>query len=121
MNEKQAVQRLKQGDIGGLEYLVAMHQVRAVRASYLITWDVQLAEEIVQETFLQVYRSINGFDGNRPFEPWFMRSVVNASVKAVKKSVRQVNVDDVDESVFVEIVRKVEPVELQVENIELQN
>lgn len=121
MDEKQAVQRLTQGDIGGLEYLVVMHQVRAIRASYLITRDVGLAEEIVQEAFLRAYRSIQGFDPTRSFEPWFMRSVVNASVKAVKKSARQVNVEDVDESVLAEFVRKVEPVELQVENIELQN
>ena len=121
MDEKLAVKRLKQGDIGGLEYLVVMHQVRAIRASYLITRDVGLAEEIVQEAFLQVYRSIQGFDPTRAFEPWFMRSVVNASVKAMKKSARQVNVEDIDESVLAEFVRKVEPVELQVENIELQN
>jgi hypothetical protein len=44
MDEQQAIQRLKRGDIGGLEILVNVYQVRAVRTAYLITRDVALAE-----------------------------------------------------------------------------
>ena len=78
MDETQAVQQLKQGDISGLEFLVARHQVKAVRTAYLITRDLGLAEDVAQDSFLQAFRSIRGFDSTRPFEPWFMRSVVNA-------------------------------------------
>jgi RNA polymerase sigma-70 factor, ECF subfamily len=120
MDEKEAIQRIKQDDISGLEFLVQCHQVRAVRVAYLITRDAGLAEEVVQETFLQVYRSIRGFDQNRPFEPWFMRSVVNASVKAMKRSARQVNFD-ADKSLLMEITHGVESVESQVESLELQS
>jgi RNA polymerase sigma-70 factor (ECF subfamily) len=104
-----------------LEFLVQCHQVRAVRAAYLITRDAGLAEEIVQEAFLRVYRSIRSFDGNRPFEPWFMRSVVNASLKAMKRSAWQINFDETDESVLMEIVPRAASVELQVESVELQS
>ncbi|OGO75406.1 MAG: hypothetical protein A3K45_02600 [Chloroflexi bacterium RIFOXYC12_FULL_59_14] len=45
MEEQQAIQRLKDGDIGGLEFLVACHQVKAVRTAYLITRDLGLAED----------------------------------------------------------------------------
>ena len=78
MDEKQAIQRLKIGDIGGLEFLVTRHQVKAVRTAYLITRDAALAEDIVQDSFLQAYRSIGSFDRTHPFELWFMRNVVNA-------------------------------------------
>jgi RNA polymerase sigma-70 factor (ECF subfamily) len=121
MDEKEAIHCLKQEDISGLEYLVHCHQVRAVRAAYLITRDAGLAEEIVQEAFLRAYRSIRSFDENRPFEPWFMRSVVNASVKAMQRSARQINFDEADEAFLMEIVHRVEPVELQVESLELQS
>ncbi|MCC6499512.1 MAG: RNA polymerase sigma factor [Anaerolineales bacterium] len=122
MEEKQAIQRLKQGDIGGLEFLVARHQVRAVRTAYLITRDLGLAEDVAQDCFLQAYRSIRHFDGSRPFEPWFMRSVVNASVKTMQKSARQVEVgDEADESMFAELAARVESVEERVESIEIQN
>ena len=52
MDETQAIQRLKNGDISGLEFLVARHQVKAVRTAYLITRDLGLAEDIVQDSFL---------------------------------------------------------------------
>jgi RNA polymerase sigma-70 factor (ECF subfamily) len=122
MDEQQAIQRLKNGDIGGLEFLVACHQVRAVRTAYLITRDLGLAEDIVQDSFLQAFRAMRGFDATRPFEPWFMRSVVNAAVKMMQKSARQIEVgDDADESVFAELAARVESVEAQVESCEVQN
>jgi RNA polymerase sigma-70 factor (ECF subfamily) len=122
MDEQEVIQRLKQGDIRGLELLVARHQVRAVRAAYLITRDLALAEDVVQDCFLQAYRSIHHFDETRPFEPWFMRSVVNASVKLMQKSARRVQVaDEADESVFAELAARVKSVEEQVESIESQN
>lgn len=121
MDEKQAIQRLKDGDISGLEFLVACHQVKAVRTAYLITRDLGLAEDIVQDSFLQAFRSIRGFDATRPFEPWFLRSVVNASVKTMQRSARQVQVgDESDEDLLAELAQRVESVEVQVESIEVQ-
>jgi RNA polymerase sigma-70 factor (ECF subfamily) len=122
MDEQRAIQRLKRGDLGGLEFLVRHYQVKAVRAAYLITRDLGSAEDVVQDCFLQVYRSIHRFDQSRPFEPWFMRSVVNASVKLMQRSARQVQVgENVDESLFAELAANVESVEEQVESIEIQN
>jgi len=122
MDEKQAIQRLKNGDISGLEFMVACHQVKAVRTAYLITRDLGQAEDIVQDSFIRAFRAMRGFDETRPFEPWFMRSVVNASVKMMQKSARQIEVgDEADESVFAELAARVESVEAQVESIEIQN
>ncbi len=122
MDEHQAIQRLKQGDISGLEFLVTHHQVKAVRTAYLITRDLGLAEDVVQDSFLQTFRSIRRFDSTRLFEPWFMRSVVNASVKMMQRSAKQVEVEDeADESLFAELAARVESVEEQVESIEVQN
>lgn len=122
IDEFKAIKRLKQGDIGGLETLVSQYQVKAVRTAYLITREVGLAEDVVQDCFVQAYRSIRKFDSSRPFEPWFMRSVVNAAVKVMQRSARQVEMgDDTDESLFAEIAARVESVEEQVESIEVQN
>jgi RNA polymerase sigma-70 factor (ECF subfamily) len=128
MDEQQAIQRLKNGDISGLEFLVARHQVKAVRTAYLITRDLGLAEDIVQDSFLQAFRAMRGFDATRPFEPWFMRSVVNASVKMMQRSARQVPLsgtsqvgEEADESLLAELAARVESVESQVESIEVQN
>jgi RNA polymerase sigma-70 factor (ECF subfamily) len=84
VDERRAIERLKQGDIGGLATLVRQYQSGAIRTAYLITHDLALAEDVVQDVFLQVYRSIHSFDTSRPLEPWLKRSVVNAAVKACR-------------------------------------
>jgi RNA polymerase sigma-70 factor, ECF subfamily len=90
LDEEQAIQRMKKGDIAGLEFLVHHYQLKAVRTAYLITRDSQLAEDVVQDAFIHAFRAIKSFDVSRPFEPWFMRSVVNAALKAAQHAARQV-------------------------------
>jgi RNA polymerase sigma-70 factor, ECF subfamily len=97
LEEKLAIARLKQGDLDGLEALVKRHQVRAVSAAYLIVRDPKLAEDIVQEAFLRAAEKIDQFDESRPFGPWFLRSVINASTKAVRRQKRLIPLDAQDE------------------------
>jgi RNA polymerase sigma-70 factor, ECF subfamily len=117
MDEQQAIQALKRGDINGLETLVAGYQVKAIRTAYLITRDSHLAQDVVQDVFLRVYHSIGGFDASRPFEPWFIRSVVNASLKAAQKTARQLPLD-ADETWLEEWLVEQQSVEAQIESAE---
>jgi len=112
MDEQHAIQRLKQGDIGGLEVLVNRYQTRAARTAYLIVGDPALAEDIAQEAFLRVFRSIAGFDAGRPFEAWFLRIVVNLALKTAQKSTRQTTPG---EEALDELLADIETVETQVE------
>jgi RNA polymerase sigma-70 factor (ECF subfamily) len=89
VDEQNAIRRLKQGDINGLEWLVTQYQLKAIRAAFLITHDRPMAEEIVQEAFINAFTHIDSFDDRQPFAPWFMRSVVNASVKAMQRDVKR--------------------------------
>jgi RNA polymerase sigma-70 factor, ECF subfamily len=90
MDERRAVERLKRGDIGGLEALVRAHQTRAVRTAYLICRDRALAEDVVQGAFLRAYEKIGRFDESRPFRPWFIKVVVNDAIKAASRRERTV-------------------------------
>jgi RNA polymerase sigma-70 factor (ECF subfamily) len=92
----QAIARLKQGDLTGLDILVERYQLQAVRTAYLIVLDRPLAEDIVQEAFVRLVRKIYQFDDTRPFAPWFLRSVVNDALKAIKREARQVSLDAVE-------------------------
>jgi len=93
MNESDAISLLKHGDINGLEWLVLSYQTRAVRIAYLITRDIPLSEDIVQDAFVHAYQVIDQFDDRRPFAPWFMRSVVNSALKKARNQARQVPID----------------------------
>lgn len=122
MDEHRAIQRLKNGDISGLEYLVARYQVKAVRTAYLITRDLGLAEDVVQDSFISAFFAARGFDITRPFEPWFIKCVVNASVKMMQRSARQIQVEDEsDESLLTRFASQEEHIEEHVESIEIQS
>lgn len=120
MDDLQAIRRLKRGDISGLEQVVLRYQVKAVRAAFLITRDEALAEEVVQETFLRLYRRIHQFDGSRPFEPYLMRSVVNAALNAARRESKFVSLDG-DKSEVENLLFRAATVESQVEFAQLKH
>jgi len=88
LEEQKAIQCLKRGQISGLETLVTRYQVRAMRAAFLILQDEAQAEDVVQETFLRLYRQIQRFDETRPFGPYLMRSVVHAALNRAQSNAR---------------------------------
>ena len=94
MTDKEAIERLKKGELGGLDALVLAYQDKAIRTATLITRDEELARDAVQETFYRIYRSIQGFNLDLPFEPYLLRSVVNTAINLAEKARRQVPLND---------------------------
>lgn len=93
MDDRGAIARLRQGDLAGLEMLMERYQVKAVRTAYLITRDRAAAEDVVQTAFVRVYERIHQYNAERPFEPYFLRIVINDAVKAASRQQRQVSID----------------------------
>jgi RNA polymerase sigma-70 factor (ECF subfamily) len=102
MDDSRAIQKLKKGDISGLEFLIARYQVKAFRTAVLILHDEVLAEDVVQETFLRIYERIRYFDENQPMEPYFMRSVANAALNEAKKASRHIPLNEETEPMVLE-------------------
>jgi len=94
MDEQQAISRLQQGDLNGLEFLVYRYQAHAVQTAYLILGEYPLAEDVVQEAFLKVARKIDLFDTDYPFRPWFMRMVMNDAIKLAKRQQKSISLDE---------------------------
>ncbi len=78
-DDTDAIRRCQQGDIAGLSSLVARYQTSSVRLAYLLTGDADLANDVVQDSFLLAYRGIKRFRLGEPFAPWFYRIVTNAA------------------------------------------
>lgn len=91
--DRQAIERLRRGDIGGLETLVRRYQLQAARAAFLVVRDRQLAEDIVCDAFLRCYERIQQFATDRPFGPWFLRAVINDALKAADRRARHLSLD----------------------------
>jgi len=121
MPDCEDIHRLKNGDIGGLETLIARYQVKAVRTAYFIVHDEQLAEDIVQDAFIRIYQRIRGFYESRPFEPYLMRTVINLALNAIQQRSQTIPLDsDGDEHHLESLLSRALSVESQVEFSQLR-
>lgn len=85
LEDLHAIRRLKAGDIGGLECLIARYQGKALRTAFLVTHQEPIAEDVVQDAFVRFYQRARHFDESRPFEPYFLRSVINLALNALER------------------------------------
>jgi RNA polymerase sigma-70 factor (ECF subfamily) len=121
MDDLQAIRRLKNGDIGGLEILIACHQAKALRTAYLVTHNESIAEDVVQDAFIRFYERARHFDEARLFEPYFLRSVVNIALNAMEKESRSASFDEnLDAPVLESLLIQAVSVEEQVEYSQLK-
>lgn len=122
MDDLQAIHRLKNGDIGGLEILIARYQQKAVRTATLVTHNEPMAEDVVQDTFVRFYERARQFDEKHAFEPYFLRCVINAALNAVEKANRSdISLgDETDTSALEQLLARANSVEEQVEYAQLK-
>jgi RNA polymerase sigma-70 factor, ECF subfamily len=92
--EQRAIDRLKGGDMAGLETLMQMHQTRAVRTAYLVLGDVPAAEDAAVDAFLAINENIQRYNPKWPFGAWLHRIVVNKAISVLRKRKREQEVDE---------------------------
>ena len=77
------VDRTKRGDVRAFEMLVVKYQRRIGRLISRMVRDVDLVEDIAQETFIRAYRALPQFRGDSAFYTWLYRIAVNTAKKAL--------------------------------------
>ncbi len=85
MDERAAVDRLKRGDVGGLEMLVDRYHTRATRAAYLVVRDRALAEDVAQEAFVKAFTRLDTFDPAYKFSSWLFKIANNVAIDHLRK------------------------------------
>jgi RNA polymerase sigma-70 factor (ECF subfamily) len=77
------VERTVAGDQKAFELLVLKYQRRIERLIGRMVRDVDLVEDIAQETFIRAYRALAQFRGEAQFYTWLYRIAVNTAKKAL--------------------------------------
>ncbi len=77
------VERVKRGDVRAFEMLVVKYQRRIERLIGRMVRDVDLVQDIAQESFIRAYRAIPQFRGEAAFYTWLYRIAVNTAKKAL--------------------------------------
>lgn len=71
------IERCRQGDTGAFRELFRRHREDVARLVYRLSGSRAEVEDLVQEVFLQVHRSLGDFRGDSRFTTWLYRVTVN--------------------------------------------
>ncbi len=82
-SDLQLVERTVAGDQRAYELLVIKYQRRIERLIGRMVRDVDLVQDIAQETFIRAYRALHQFRGEAQFYTWLYRIAVNTAKKAL--------------------------------------
>ena len=77
------VERAVAGDQRAFELLVVKYQRRIERLIARMVRDVDLIEDIAQETFIRAWRALHQFRGDAQFYTWLYRIAVNTAKKTL--------------------------------------
>ena len=88
------VERTLAGDQRAYGLLVLKYQRRIQRLVGRMVRDVDLVEDIAQETFIRAYRALHQFRGDAQFYTWLYRIAVNTAKKFLMDLKRNPTVSD---------------------------
>lgn len=88
------VQRAVAGDKRAYGLLVLKYQRRIQRLIGRMVRDVDLVEDIAQETFIRAYKALHQFRGDAQFYTWLYRIAVNTAKKSLLELKRDLTVSE---------------------------
>nr|WP_319569807.1 sigma-70 family RNA polymerase sigma factor [uncultured Draconibacterium sp.] len=104
LNDNELVQRFIQGDHESLEVLIVRHKSRVYSYILLIVKNQDLAEDIFQDTFIKVIRSLKRgkYIENGKFVSWVLRIAHNLIIDHFRKEKQQgtISNDSSDVDIF---------------------
>lgn len=78
----------RSGDEAAFQRLVERHSRGVFQLAFRLTGNESDAEDVVQETFLKVYRELKRFESRSSFKTWLHRVTVNCSYDLLRKRPR---------------------------------
>jgi RNA polymerase sigma-70 factor (ECF subfamily) len=83
--ELDLIVRCQSGDREAFESLFHLFHEDVFRFAHLVVRDAGLAQDVVQESFLKVFRSIDKFQFRSSFKSWLYRVAVNEAISLLRR------------------------------------
>jgi RNA polymerase sigma-70 factor (ECF subfamily) len=87
-SDQDLVRRAKDGDEAAFQELLERHQGRVYHHALRLMGNAQDAEEVLQDTFLQVYRNLGRFEERSRFSTWVYRIATNEALMRLRRASR---------------------------------
>ena len=102
MSIEKIIKACKSGDRKSQDALVTKYAGILMAICMRYTKDKSLAQDALQETFINVFKYLNTFQGTGSFDGWIKRIAVNCSLKYIKKYNTPFYTTEINDSVQVE-------------------
>jgi RNA polymerase sigma-70 factor (ECF subfamily) len=87
-DEGELLRGLKNGEPAAFRRFVDLYSANVYQVALKLLGDEQEAEDVLQETFLNAFRAIDGFEGRSKLSTWLYRIAYNASLMRLRKRSR---------------------------------
>ena len=84
MDEAELVNRLQLGEERAFRELVESYQNMLVNTCFGFLHNTEEAEDVAQEVFIQVFKSIDSFRGDAKLSTWLYRIAINRSLNKIR-------------------------------------
>lgn len=84
MTETELITGLQNGEEAAFRYLVENYKDRVYNTAIAVVQNAEDAEDVAQEVFIQVYRSINTFKGESKLSTWLYRIATTRSLDLLR-------------------------------------
>lgn len=85
LNDSELVDLAQEGDQEALEELVSRYEDKVYNLAYRMVGNREEAEDVLQDTFLNVIRSLDKFRKKSSFSTWLYRVTANAALTRLRK------------------------------------
>lgn len=89
ISDEELVERGRAGSESALGALVQRHHAAAYRVAFSLVRDDDVAQDVVQDTFLKAFRALGGFRGDASFRTWLLTVAANEARGALRRKVRR--------------------------------
>jgi len=84
LSDQALVEKIRAGDYQAFEFLVTRYESKVYRLAIRMLRNPQDAEDALQETFMQVFRGLAGFEGRSKFSTWLFRLATNVCLMRIR-------------------------------------
>jgi len=96
-NDQDCIQKILEGDIQKFSILVNQYKDLVYTLALRMCKNKEEAEEVSQDTFIKVYKSLNTFKNESKFSTWLYRIAYNTCLDNLRKNKRQQQTVSIDE------------------------
>ncbi|MFW5773820.1 MAG: RNA polymerase sigma factor [Tangfeifania sp.] len=97
MSEAEIIQKLQEGDEQAFRQLVEKYRQLVVNTCFGLVHNLEDAEDIAQDVFIEVFRSVQKFRADSKISTWLYRIAVNRSLNFIRDNKRRKLAQSIEE------------------------